>query len=353
MKRFAAALLLVCSAAGASADRFERITPAEAGYDAAQLQALRGLLERSGSESLLLLHQGKVFFEWGDIRRRRLVHSIRKALVHSVMGRCVASGRLRLDQTVAELGLDEDPSVLTPQEGGARFEHLLQSRSGIYLPAAAESEAMQAGKPPRGSDAPGARFHYNNWDFNAAGAAYAKACGQGPLEAFGREIAAPLGLLDWQGRIGRGSPSGVRDGDYGALDAYYQHEPERSRHPAYHLRLSAHDLALYGQLYLQRGQWQGRQLVPAEWIDASTRPISISQPEYGLGYGQLWGVVLPKEGDASPPSYFHTGLDRHMLAVYPRHQLVFVHRVNTEDGPGFEPFHLIRILRAVHAARLK
>lgn len=350
MKRFVVALALVCGAVGANADRFERITPAEAGYDAAKLQDLRGLLERSGSESLLLLHQGKVFFEWGDTRRKRLVHSIRKALIHSVVGRCIAEGKLRLDQTVGELGLDEDPPVLTKQESGARLEHLLQSRSGIYLPAAAESEGMQAAKPARGSAAPGERFHYNNWDFNAVGAAYAKACGQGPLEAFGKEIAEPLGMLDWQGRIGRGAPEALR---IDALDAYYQVEPERSRHPAYHLRLSAHDLALYGQLYLQRGQWQGRQLVPAEWIASSTQPISVTQPEHGLGYGQLWDVVLPKPEDRDPPAFFHTGLDRHMLGIYPSRQLVLVHRVNTEDGPEFEPFNLIRILRVVHAARIK
>ena len=72
---FQSAFLLLPVAARAG-DAFQRITPAQAGYSEAGLQALAQLLDEAGSESMLLLHDGKVFFEWGDIRQKRLVHSL-------------------------------------------------------------------------------------------------------------------------------------------------------------------------------------------------------------------------------------------------------------------------------------
>ena len=345
-----ASLLLVCAVVPAAGpDRFERIPPAQAGYDPERLAALAELLQSRGSEALLLLHEGKVFFEWGDIHQRRLVHSVRKALLSSLAGRCVAQGRLRLDASVRELGLDEEPPRLSADEQQATLQQLLQSRSGIYLPAAAESSEMQAAKPPRGRHAPGTHWHYNNWDFNAAGAAVERACG--PLfERFDRDIAKPLGMMDWQGRIGDGHDPAA---EIGALDAFYQHEPARSRHPAYHFRLSAHDLALYGQLFLQRGRWNGQQLVPADWIERSTQPVSQVDPSWGHAYGWLWDVLMPaKEGE--PAAFFHTGVDRHMLGIYPQQGLVMVHRVDTESGKArFTPYDLVRVIRAVHGARME
>ncbi|MDM4768018.1 serine hydrolase [Pelomonas sp. SE-A7] len=337
-------LALPSSRAASSSDAFERITPEAAGYDAAKLQALAGFLERSGSESLLLLHQGRVFFEWGDIRRRRLVHSIRKCLLSSLVGRAVARGQIDLQATLEQLGID-DLQPLSPAEKQARLLDLLASRSGVYHPAAAESPAMEAARPARGSAAPGSRYYYNNWDFNLVGALLEKASGRSLYESFLDELARPLGMRDYQGRIGR-----QRDAE---LDGYYQLEAEKSRYPAYHFRLSAHDLALYGQLWLQRGRWQGRELVPADWVTRSTQPISLLEPEWGHAYGLLWDVLVPEAGSVHPPSFFHTGVDVHMLGVYPQHGLVLVHRVDTESEAGsrFQPLDLVRVIRQVHGAR--
>ena len=115
--------------------------------------------------------------------------------------------------------------------------------------------------------------------------------------------------------------------------------------------MSAHDLALFGQLYLQRGRWKGRQLVPAAWIDASTQPISIVNREQGLAYGMLWDVLVPTSNQLRP-SFFHTGLGVHMLGVYPEHRLVLVHRVNTERPFAFSDGDLLQVIRRVHRARL-
>ncbi len=330
-------------------DRFERITPEAAGYSAERLAELPALLAAAGSESLLLLHDGRVFFEWGDIHRKRLVHSIRKALLNGLMGTCYAEGRVDLQATLAELGIDDIPPSLTAEEKRATLEQVLQSRSGVYHEAAAESEGMSSSRPARGSHAPGTHWYYNNWDFNVAGRVFEQLSGTSVFDAFAARIAEPLGMVDFANRIVP-QPDGSRPvGD--DADGYYQLEPDRSRYPAWHFRLSAHDLALYGQLYLQRGSWNGRQIVPAEWIDRSTQPVSIVDERYGLAYGMLWDVLVPEAGDEHP-SFFHTGAGVHMLGVYPKHKLVFVHRVDTEGGRPFDDGDLYRIIRLVHDARV-
>ncbi|MDZ4048202.1 MAG: serine hydrolase, partial [Pseudoxanthomonas sp.] len=283
-----------------AADAFERITPAQAGYSEAGLESLRQLLSDRGSESMLLLHDGKVFFEWGDIRRKRLVHSIRKPLLHALVGVELAKGDecIDLDKTVGDYGLDERPPGLRTREKSATLRQLLQSRSGIYHPAAAESEGMEAQRPERHRHAPGEHFYYNNWDFNAVGEIYRRCTGRGIHEAFLADIARPLGMLDYEARI-PAWPDATQPMPADA-DGLRQLEPAKSRLGAYHFRLSTHDLALFGQLYLDHGRWQGRQLLPSQWIDDSTRPTSILDPEYGLAYGQLWNVLVPEPGDPRP-----------------------------------------------------
>lgn len=343
MERWQAALLTLSLLPSlAAADAFQRITPEAAGYSKEKLVALAEFLDKSGSESLLLLHDGKVFFEWGDIRQKRVLHSMRKALLSSLIGIAESRGQINLDATLAQLDIDDD-TPLTAAEKKARVVDVLASRSGVYLPAAAESAGMAAERPPRHSAAPGERYYYNNWDFNVAGFLFEKASGRRIYDALLADIAKPLGMLDYQGQVGQ-------DGQVEA-DGFYQTEPGRSRYPAYHLRLSAHDLALYGQLWLQRGQWQGRQLIPAGWVDRSTQPISIVEPRWGLAYGLLWDVLVPEPGDERP-SFFHTGIGVHMLGIYPKHQLVMVHRVNTEqEGYRFTADDLLQVIRQVHGAR--
>ena len=108
-------ILTSCAAASSHAvDSFDRITPETAGYSSEKLQALPPFLASAGSQSLLLLYDGKVFFEWGDIRKKILVHSIRKALLNGLMGTCYGEGRLDLDASLADLSIDDIAPSLTP-----------------------------------------------------------------------------------------------------------------------------------------------------------------------------------------------------------------------------------------------
>lgn len=342
-------LLANLSANAATIDRFERITPERAAYSSQKLAELQKFLEQSGSESLLLLHDGKVFFEWGDIRQKRSIHSMRKALLNGLFGQYATRHPLDLQQNLAQLAIDDVPTPLTAREKQATLFDILRSRSGIYLAAAAESPGMQARRPQRGSAPAGTQFYYNNWDFNVAGAIFEQLSQQSIFDAFAEHLAKPLGMLDFAHRVAPQAPESAKEMQQ--LDGYYQYEPERSRFHAYHFRLSAHDLALFGQLFLNRGRWNGKQIISESWIQESTKPHSITQAEYGLAYGMLWDVLIP-EADEDRPAFFHTGVDVHMLGIYPKHKLVLVHRVNTEQDYRFRERDLITLIRLVHAARL-
>lgn len=330
-------------------DRFKRIRPKQAGYSSEKLKELEMFLETSGSDSLLLVHDGKVFFEWGDIRKKILVHSMRKALLNSLYGIYKHRGAIDLQKTMAELDIDDIAPSLTEQEKSAKLVDVLKSRSGIYHPAAAESEYMAQSRPLRGSHAPGEFYYYNNWDFNVAGYIFEQRSGKRIYDAFYKDIAKPLGMLDYHNKIvawsGEATPT---DKD---ADGFYRLEPELSKFPAYHFRMSAHDLALYGQLLLNQGRWGKKQIIPPQWIDLSTQPYSITDPEYGLAYGLLWDVLVPDATDKRT-SFYHTGVGVHMLGIYPKHKLVLVHRVDTEKSYRFNDGDLYKVIRLVHGARL-
>ncbi len=342
-------------AAAETRDRFERITPEEAGYSEAGLDELRQTLESRGSSAMLLLHQGRIFFEYGDPYRVTTVHSIRKALLNSLVGIHVDRGDLSLGASLDQLGIDDSPVSLTEAERTATIEQLMASRSGIYIPAAAESAGMQAVRPERGSYKPGEFHYYNNWDFNAVGAIFEQETGRGIFEAFRDEIAKPLGMLHYRGdvmTIELRPETDEEDIDIDGHDSFYQYERERSKFPAYHFRMSAHDLALYGQLMLQRGRWEGKQIVSESWIDYVTRPVSVTNPRWRLAYGLMWKVLVPREGAVSPPSFYHTGTGVHMLGIYPSLDLVMVHRVDTEAPYEFNGSDLNTVISQMHRARL-
>jgi CubicO group peptidase (beta-lactamase class C family) len=198
---------------------------------------------------------------------------------------------------------------------------LLEARSGVYHPALYETPDMAKLRPPRGSHPPGTFWYYNNWDFNALGTIYEHATGAGIFEAFDRQIAKPIGMQDYQ----------PQDGEYVRGEA--------SIHPAYAIRMSARDLARFALLYLHKGNWAGRQVVPGGWVDESTR--GYSKVPSGQGYGYLWWIGFL--GGAVAPtvtlphgSFLAEGAGGQYALIVPALDLVVVHRVD-RDTPFIEP----------------
>jgi CubicO group peptidase (beta-lactamase class C family) len=331
---------------------FETISAKEAGFDPQKLDSLADYLEEVQSSSLMILVHGKVAFEWGEVDKKHTIHSIRKAMLNSLYGIKVAEGVIDTNATIAELGID-DIYELSEKEKSARIADLLKSRSGIYHPAAAVSDVMLSGMPARGRFKPGKHYYYNNWDFNVLGTILEQKTGKSIYELFYEEIAVPLGMQDFKGEYVTIDLSQEEEGNNGfpQSDGFYQYEPTKSKYPAYHFRMSARDMALYGQLYLQKGKWEGKQIVPESWIESSTKPYSVYNPDYGMAYGMLWDVLMKTERRTSR-SFYHTGTGIHMLGIYPAADLVLVHRVNTEAPYDFGDEEFFGMIDRVWGARV-
>jgi CubicO group peptidase (beta-lactamase class C family) len=318
--------VLACNApAGAEGGfpgaEWQHIAPSEAGWSEAALAEARAFSAEIRSSAVFIVQHGKVVAEWGDTAKPMELASVRKSLLSALIGIAVADHLINLDSTLGELGIDDNPPSLTEVEKGATVHELLEARSGVYHSALYETPGMAKGRPPRGSHAPGTFWYYNNWDFNVLGTIYEHATGIGIFDALDQKIARPIGMQEYR----------PQDGSYVRGKA--------SIYPAYPIRMSARDLARFALLYLNKGNWAGRQIVPQDWVSESTRAYSRSP--YGPGYGYLWwtdfldGAIAPTvklpEG-----SYMAQGAGGQYALVMPALDLVVVHRVD-RDLPYVEP----------------
>jgi CubicO group peptidase (beta-lactamase class C family) len=178
MNRLATVLLFTLTLLGATAQVRAQTFPGEtwayfakpedAGFSAAKLEVARAFGDQIQTAALTLVVDGKVVYEWGEVRKKFQTHSIRKSFLSAMYGNYVKAGVIDLDKTLAELDVNDVPP-LTEDELQATVRDCLKARSGIYHSALYESENMKALKPERHTQAAGAHWYYNNFDFNVAG----------------------------------------------------------------------------------------------------------------------------------------------------------------------------------------
>ncbi len=298
----------------------------------ARLQEIRGLV---------VLSAGQPAISFGEPAAVDRIASCRKSFLSALYGIAVRDQKINLDITLGEVGID-DYSKLTEIERRATVRQLLQAKSGVYIPSSAETPAMKAARPARGSHAPGTFWYYNNWDFNVLGEVYQRLTGFSFFQAFEHQLARPLGFVDFDP----------------LKHARFGYDPDAPRFPAYNLWLSARDMAKFGQLYLQKGHWQGRDILPADWVDLTTKPISRTNHE-GIesGYGYLWwGDIDPSANGLPPGSYTAAGNGGRYIVVMPAIDVVVA--IQPFELPGqpqakiyTDPTALDRLLKLVAAAR--
>jgi CubicO group peptidase (beta-lactamase class C family) len=301
----------------------------EAGFSPPRLEALRGFLATIDTSSMMIVHSGKVVFEYGDTAQVSYLASCRKSILAMLYGKYVASGKIDLNRTLADLGMD-DVGGLMPSEKQATVEHLIAARSGVFHPASNFGDLL-AYAPPRGSIPPGSFQLYSNWDFNAAGAAFEEMTSIDLFDALEADLARPIRMQDFDRKMHR------KTGD-----------ESRSRYLAYHMHLSTRDMARAGYLMLREGEWDGRQVVPREWtrrITSLITPLYDMNPPQARGYaaGELWGYGYMwwvwddhKRDGPFQGAYTARGAMGQFITVLPKLDLVIAHKV-VPAGPGERP----------------
>ncbi len=314
----------------AESQAWQKMEPAAAGWSVERLDAARAYADTLHPTAVMVVQDGKAVAEWGDVRRKVNVASVRKSLLSALFGIAIAEGRIDPGRTLAELGIDDKPPALTAAEKRATVRDLLMARSGVYHPAAYETGDMKRKRPARESRALGTVWFYNNWDFNALGTIYREQTGEDIFGSFERRIAGPVGMEDFS----------AGDGSYVLERA--------SIHPAYPFSMSARDAARFGQLFLDGGAWRGRQVVPAAWVRESTAAYSHTK-RGNLGYGYLWWTLRPDVFGLG--AILASGYGGQMIAVLPAKRLVVTQTSAPNRNSGrIRTSHFVELLQKIAGA---
>jgi CubicO group peptidase (beta-lactamase class C family) len=313
----------------------------EAGWSEAKLDKARAFAAGIDSAAVLVIDQGHVVAAWGDTDHPYKTASIRKSLYDATIGASHYKKPFDINASLATLGID-DIETLGENEKRATFEHLLTARSGVYHPAAYETRSNARRRPERNSAEPGTFWYYNNWDFNVSCTAFEKLSGENMETAFADRIVGPLGLEDFESR-----------------HLFRCLEPRLSQHAAITFRLSARDLARVGKLYLQKGKWQERRILSADWIESSINPHTVFEIGHhrgaGNGYGRLWWIFpsRPERGSAFQAQHriASDGAGGQMMLLFPEIDLLIVHYADTDAGDSVSDQDGARLMNLIVQAK--
>ncbi len=291
---------------------------------------------------MVVVEHGRIVYSYGDLTAQSYLASVRKSILSMLYGIEIARGHIDTSKTLATLGID-DLGGLLPREKEATIQDLLGARSGVYHIASYAGDFL-AEAPPRGSQKHGTYQLYSNWDFNALGTIFEQETKRNLFDALEQEIARPIQMQDFRRDLQK------KEGD-----------STRSIHPAYPIFLTTRDMARIGLLMLHNGNWNGKQIVPRDWVAKSTgiiTPAAQLNPSRirrdRVGYGYLWWVfdgpwnTGPYEG-----AYTGIGAIGQFITVIPKLDLVIAHKTipREPDNPSVSQGDYFALLDRVIAAR--
>lgn len=264
------------------------------------------------AQTLVAMQGEQVIFETGDTKKLINCHSARKSIISLLIGIAQDKGLLRIGETLAELEIDESHTPLSAQEKSATIRDLLLARSGVYLPAEAETDFAKNNRPKREQYQPGEFFFYNNFDFNVLGSILEQKTGESIGQFMEENLAQPLGMQDF-------AASNVVYGNTWPVPNRTQ-----SDYPVYYIFLSARDLARIGVMVGQNGTWANRQVVSPSWIAESTRVYNSfpAGQKWGIydDYSYLWWLEFDRQ------TIWADGFGGQFLLIDPAHQLTISQR---------------------------
>ena len=284
----------------------------------------------AGLASVLVLADGRTAYEryyHSASTDHHHVWSVTKSIISTLVGIAIGEGRIPgVDATLAQL-LPDHADGMTPALAGTTLEQLLTMTAGLAEDLPEGDDAVASILRQQTTD-PGTEFSYTNNSAHLVAAILVEATGRPLLEYARATLFDPLGIptspadqptfTDWGDLT---DPSGF---------GWYV-DPQGVNLGGLGLWLRAQDLAKIGLLYLNHGAWQGRQVVPADWVTtATTEHVALEAgvegfaPAGEVGYGYLWWTSRV-DGD---PAYSANGSFGQRVLVVPDRDLVVVTQAN-------------------------
>lgn len=218
--------------------------------------------------SIMVVQHGKVIAEqWfgeGKPDVPHILNSVSKSFTSTAVGFAVAEGKLKVTDKVISFFPDKLPAEVSDNLKAMEIRHLLTMTCGH------DSDPSSSIREAEGADwikaflaypvqhKPGEYFQYNSLGTYMLSAIVQKVTGQKVLDYLTPRLFQPLGI---EGATWQESPQGINCGGWG-------------------LYLKTEDLAKMGQFLLQKGKWEGKQLLPKEWVETATSAVVPSSPSW-------------------------------------------------------------------------
>ena len=303
---------------------FVRATPESQGISSDLFAALLRELDASKDTEMhhfMALRHGKVICECNFAPYPKgmwhITHSMCKSITGMAIGMLIEEEKLKLDENIYDIFPDHINAFSKIFRPVITVEHLLTMTSGVTF----NESGIVSGNDWLGSflnasvnGKPGTEFQYNSLNTYVLSAIVTKRTGETLTEYLTPRLFGPLGITKYYWET---CPKGITKGGWG-------------------LFLCAEDMAKLGQLYLQRGKWNGQQLVSEYWIEISTaRHLKTQNGTYGYGY-QLWM-------EQRPGSFEYNGMLGQNVIIYPDMDMVLV--TNAGNKEMFQDCIMLNIIR--------
>ncbi len=264
-------------------NQFPNSTPEAQGIPSGAILAFMEAAEKNidALHSFMLLRHGAVVAQgwWAPYapELRHMLFSLSKSYTSTAVGFAVAEGRLTVDDTLLSLFPEFAPAEVSDNLAAMKVRHLLSMSTGHAEDTTGRLFEAEDGKWVKAFLAlpveyePGTHFLYNTGATYVLAAIVQKLTGMALIDYLTPRLFEPLGIKDAWWEV---SPEGVAMGGFG-------------------LNVKTEDIAKLGQLYLQKGVWNGQRILPESWVaEATSRQVSngssdVSDWQQGYGY-QFW-----------------------------------------------------------------
>ena len=315
--------ILSCSEMVFPEEDWLKKTPESQGINTEKLDlALAYLASQCGehkTDQALVIRNGYLIWKGNDIDHMHNVWSCSKSFTSAVLGLLIEEEKCGL-QTLAR---DYVP-ILKQQYPDVNLGHFATMTSGYDAIGGDQSGTPYQTDTPL--FAPGNMYKYHDCAMNQFANVLTRIAGEPLEDLFRRKIADPVGMdpshWDWQ--------------DWGIIDGLLVNGGAGNKSKGIHI--SARELARFGHLFLNRGNWDGKQLISSEWVDmATTVRVDQELPAYSTAnnrgpgtYGFNWWVNgigpdgLRKWPSAPPDTYAALGHNNNVCMVIPDWNMVIV-----------------------------